>query len=118
MSASSIQRLENNISLVAAAPGPQTKARRCYNPLDSLSERTQTVCLIICAGIFIGCNLIIIMISPNNYKISVICIIIQALNNPICIHKKSQKENSLNSNKKVIIKNFHDLTIYSRSFNF
>ena len=37
-----------------------------------------------------------------------ICIIIQALNNPICIHKKSLQENSLNSDKKVIIKNCPD----------
>ena len=37
-----------------------------------------------------------------------ICIIIQALNNPICIHKKSLQENSLNSDKKVIIMNCPD----------
>jgi len=83
---SSSPRLGNNISIVRAgaeAASP-TKVRNCYNPLDNLSERTQTICIVICAGIFIG----------------LICIIIQALNNPICIHKKSLKETPLKSNKK------------------
>jgi len=85
----STPRLENNLTIVTARTA---KVRRCYNPLDSLSERTQTVCLIICAGIFIG----------------LICIIIQALNNPICIHKKSPKENS-HSNKKISMSGFYQL---------
>ena len=55
---SSSPRLGNNISIVraGAGAGPQTKVRTCYNPLDNLSERTQSICIIICAGIFIGCK--------------------------------------------------------------
>ena len=62
----SIAGLGHNITTAKARAGPgsgagsQTKLRSCYDPLDNLSERSQTVIIIICAGIFIGCNLIII----------------------------------------------------------
>jgi len=97
-----IPRPEVIIGCGRARPDSKTKVRRCYDPLDNLSERTQTIGIIICAGLFIG----------------LICIIIQALNNPICIHKKSLQENSLNSDKKFSMPGFYQLVETDNYLNY
>jgi len=53
------------------------KLRNC-NPIDSLSQRTQIICLILCAVTFLGLT----------------CILIKAINNPICVEKKNQKKDN------------------------
>jgi len=67
-------RVENRLSPRALA----NKIRNC-NPIDSLSQKTQIICLIICAVTFLA----------------LICILIEAINNPICVEKKYQKKETL-----------------------
>jgi len=67
-------RVESRLSCGAV----KNKLRNC-NPIDSLSQRSQIICLIICAVTFLA----------------LICVLIEAINNPICVEKKrkEKKEN-------------------------
>jgi len=86
------------------------KLRDC-NPIGSLSERPQMICLILCAVTFLGCNYThIVTEQVTTFYISAICILIKAINNPICVEKKyEKKDNHMQSQATVSLSGLYKL---------